>query len=251
MPFFLLWNVSAFMLMNIEVSLSPSLFDTRVTTGNHVTVAVDILRATSVVCAAFYAGVDHIVPLDSLEPLPYYREQGYLLAAERNGVKLMDATLGNSPTKYLSLDLHGQRVAYSTTNGTVSILCGARAGRCLIGSFANISVLSEALVAECDVVILCSGWKGDPSIEDTLFAGALIERLQRLCDNVCLVNDAAHMSLDLWHIAANDLLNYCQKATHVHRLQRLGFDDDVRWAFLNDTCPYLIAFNDGKLIKIN
>ena len=34
---------------------------------HHTTVAVDVLRATTAICAAFAAGSDEIVPLDTLE----------------------------------------------------------------------------------------------------------------------------------------------------------------------------------------
>ena len=87
-------------------------------------VAVDILRATTAICAAFQAGAEEIVPLDTLEALEGYRGKGYLLAAERGGKKIGDAHYGNSPTEYLRHDLHGQRLAYSTTNGTRCILRG-------------------------------------------------------------------------------------------------------------------------------
>ena len=136
--------------------------------------AVDVLRATTAICAAFQAGAECIVPLDSLEALEPYRAQGFLRAAERGGRKIGDAEYGNSPTEYMSTDLHGKRIAYSTTNGTVSILRGGDADRTLVGCFANIDALSERLLAQPqDLVILCSGWKNDFSIEDTLFAGAL------------------------------------------------------------------------------
>ena len=237
--------------MNIEVILSPRLYDGRQLKCQHVSVAVDILRATSAICAAFVAGVAEIVPLDSLEPLSLFRDRGYTLAAERNGEKVNGAACGNSPTEYLSMDLTGQRLAYSTTNGTVSILRAADSRLLLVGAFANLGALAETIAAageEQDVVVLCSGWKGDPSIEDTLFAGALIDRLLRLFPNLQLVNDAAMMALDLWRCASPDLYSYCLKATHVHRLQRLGCDADIRWALTTDTCRVVPRFMNGKLV---
>ncbi|MBP5190215.1 MAG: 2-phosphosulfolactate phosphatase [Bacteroidales bacterium] len=236
--------------MRIEVVLSPTLYDGRNIQLHHTTVAVDVLRATSAICAAFCAGADEIVPLDSLEPLPEYRERGYTLAAERNGEKISGALCGNSPTEYLSMDLRGQRLAYSTTNGTVSILRAASSERLYIGTFANISALSKMLALDKreDLVVLCSGWKGDPSIEDTLFAGALIEKMfQQGCD-IHLINDAAIMAESLWREAKNDLYNYCLKATHVKRLQRLNYENDIRWALTLDTCQIVPQYINGKLV---
>lgn len=235
--------------MNIEVVLSPVHYASRAISQRHATVAVDILRATSAICAAFAAGVDEIVPLDTLEPLRSYAATGYLVAAERGGKKLAGASCGNSPTEYMSMDLKGRRLAYSTTNGTVSILLASDADRTLVGSFANISCLAASLVSEENVVLLCSGWKGEPSMEDTIFCGALIERLRQLGCSPTLVNDSAMMASDLWSLAAASPLDYCSRATHVHRLESFGDAAvaDIRWAFQNDTCPLVPELVDGRL----
>ena len=113
--------------MKIEVSLTPALYPHRIIQENHITVAIDVLRATTAVCAAFQAGCREVVPLDSLEALAGYRQLGYSLAAERGGKKLQGSDYGNSPTEYMSKDMSGVRLAYSTTNGTVSIMRGADA----------------------------------------------------------------------------------------------------------------------------
>lgn len=210
--------------------------------------AVDILRATTAICAAFKAGAQSVLPLDSLEPLAELHSSGYLVAAEREGKKLPLASCGNSPTEYLSMDLSGQRLAYSTTNGTVSILAAAGSKPLLVGSFANITSLQHVItqrVKPDNLVILCSGWRGEPSIEDTLFGGALISRL--MTSSPVLVNDAAQMALDLWRVAGGNLYDYCQKATHVKRLQRLGVDDDIRFSFQEDTCSLVPCLDPSSL----
>ena len=238
--------------MNLEVILSPVHYASRSIRQHHTTVAVDILRATSAICAAFAAGADEIVPLDSLEPLSAYAGMGYIVAAERGGRKLEGATCGNSPTEYISMNLKGCRLAYSTTNGTVSILRAADADRALVGSFANISSLAKSLTSEENVVVLCSGWKGEPSMEDTIFAGALIEKLMQLRCDITLVNDAAMMSYDLWKLASPDPLAFCSRATHVHRLESFGeaARADIKWAFIPDSCPLVPILKDGKLMLL-
>ncbi len=52
--------------MNIEVSLSPALYPYRTITENHISVAIDLLRATTAVGAACQAGCSIVVPVDSL-----------------------------------------------------------------------------------------------------------------------------------------------------------------------------------------
>ncbi|MCQ2300176.1 MAG: 2-phosphosulfolactate phosphatase [Bacteroidales bacterium] len=237
--------------MQVEVILSPLLYDGRQLKENHVVVAVDVLRATTAICAAFKAGAEEVVPLNSLDPLPDFFRKGYSVAAERNAQKVVvegiPATCGNSPSEYLSQDLTGQRLAYSTTNGTVSILKGKDCDKLYVGSFANLSALAERLRDETRIVVLCSGWKGDPCIEDTLFAGALCGLLQRRL-GADLVNDAALYSVDLWNLAKDDLYAFCSKATHVHRLQKMNYDNDVRLAFRLDTCPVVPTLIDRNNI---
>lgn len=232
----------------IEISLTPTLYDYRGIREHHTTVAVDILRASTAVCAAFRAGVDEIVPLDSLEALDHYHSQGYLSAAERGGKKVKDAECGNSPTEYLTMDLHGKRMAYSTTNGTISILRGSDADRTFVGAFANISALTERLIDEPqDLVILCSGWKNDFSIEDTLFAGALC---QRLIDSglYSTTHDAVHMAIDLWRLCEGKPYDYSMRhASHVQRLIGFGAEKDIEFAFRPDTCPLVPILKEGRL----
>lgn len=233
---------------NVELVLSPILYPSRVIRQGHTTVVVDVLRATTSICTAFEAGAAEVVPLDSLDPLPAYRERGYMLAAERNAQKVMGAECGNSPTEYMSMDLRGCRLAYSTTNGTVGIIkASADSEQVLAGCFSNLSALVDYLEKdERDLVILCSGWMGSVSLEDTLFAGRLIERLSGYQP----VNDAAHMAVAAYHEAAADLYSYCQRGTHIQRLQRMNYDSDIRFAFQEDTCPVVPLLRNGSLINV-
>lgn len=231
--------------MKIEVSLSPALYSYRTITEGHVTVAIDLLRATTAVCAAFQAGCREVVPLDSLEALDYYRDKGYKVAAERGGKKLPGSEYGNSPTEYMGLDMSGVRMAYSTTNGTVSILRAADAEMTLVGSFANLGALCKRLLEEQrDTVLLCSGWQNDFCIEDTLVAGAIIESLD---DCAVPYGDAAQMAMSMWQMAKENPYDYCQRCTHVHRLEGFGAEADIRFAFVKDTCPVVPILKDGVL----
>ncbi|MBP5527410.1 MAG: 2-phosphosulfolactate phosphatase [Bacteroidales bacterium] len=231
--------------MKIEVSLTPALYPFRTLTAPHVTVAIDLLRATTAVCAAFQAGCREIVPLDRLEALEAYRPQGYKIAAERGGKKLAGSEYGNSPTEYLRHDMTGVRLAYSTTNGTVSILRSADAALSLTGCFANLTALCDRLRQEkMDVVLLCSGWKNDFCLEDTLVAGAIMEKLSGSAEPV---GDAAYMAKELWQQAKEDPYSFCRDASHVHRLERMEAHDDVVFAFKQDTCPVVPVLKDGVL----
>lgn len=240
--------------MKIEISLSPALYPFRTLSDGHITVAIDLLRATTAICAAFQAGCSEVIPLDNLESLPGYLKQGYHLAAERNGSKVdisvgdgetVAAHFGNSPTEYLRHNMTGIRLAYSTTNGTVCILRAADADLTVVGSFANLTALSHRLREERrDVVLLCSGWKNDFCIEDTLVAGAIIEKLDDVAEPY---GDAANMALALWNLAKYNPYEYCQRCTHVQRLYALGAAEDVQFAFRQDTCPVVPVLKNNVL----
>lgn len=234
--------------MDYELTLSPTLFHGRMLQDADALVAVDVLRASSAICAAFMAGVEEIVPLGTLEELPSYRALGYLLAAERNGEKVYGAQCGNSPTEYLTMDLTGQRLAYSTTNGTVAIRTAAKAeGNVYVGCFANLTALARVLAKRQKVVVLCSGWKGEPSTEDTLFGGALAAKIEESGVRVERVNDAATMASTLWSACKGDPTQYCRAATHVERLRRLGCEADIAWSLQIDSCPMVPAMEEGRL----
>lgn len=233
--------------MKIEVSLTPDLYSHRTLRRGHATVAIDVLRASTAVCAAFSAGCEAVLPLDQLADIDQYRQQGYSVAAERGGRKVGNAEYGNSPTEYLRHDMHGVRLAYSTTNGTVSMLRGADADVLMVGCLANLSRLCQGIRAlGKDVVLLCSGWEGDYCNEDVLVAGAILDRLS---DVATPVGDAAHMATYLWNLSARNLMGFCMlNCSHVERLVRLGAVADVQFALRVDTCPVLPVLKDGILV---
>ncbi len=237
--------------MRLEVILSPKLYEGRTLQRADATVAVDVLRASSAICAAFMAGAETIVPLGDLAEMERYGKIGYTMAAERNGEKVHGARCGNSPTEYLGMDLKGHRLAYSTTNGTVAIRTAAAtagSGEVFVGAFANVSALAHRLREAESVVVLCSGWKGEPSLEDTLMGGALAERLEAEGATVELVNDGAMMARALWKGCAGDPWSCCAGATHVARLERLGCAADIAWAMRLDSCSVVPQLEEGYLV---
>ena len=147
------------------------------------------------------------------------------------------------------MNLRGAKLAFSTTNGTVSILAAADAERTLVGCFSNLAALQRLLVSKPqDLVILCSGWQSNFCVEDTLFAGELCEQLIK---SGCYKtdNDAAFMAMDLWHQGRRDPYRYClERASHIQRLIGFGARRDIEYAFRHDTCPWVPTLKDGVLV---
>ena len=128
---------------SVEVSFSPLLYSNKLTSNNFITVVVDILRATTSICAAFDHGVQRIIPVSGLDEAKKMKAQGYMVACERNGQVMEFADLGNSASDFLSQDLTGRTIVFSTTNGTKTINLSRDADQVLIGAFVNIDALIQ------------------------------------------------------------------------------------------------------------
>jgi 2-phosphosulfolactate phosphatase len=232
----------------VEICFSPKLFEDIVTGGDFVVVLVDVLRATTTICTAVANGVEAIIPVATHEEARRLKDEGYLIASEKDGVQLDWADFGNSALSFTREAVGGRTLVYCTTNGTRALHIAAGASGVAIGAFINISALTEWLVRrQKDVVILCSGWKNRFCLEDTLFAGALTRRLLDT-DSFRTECDSAEASMDLWSLAEGDVLAYIEKAAQRHRLKRLGLDDVLPYSFACDQVDVVPVF-DGKVIK--
>lgn len=236
--------------MTIEVCFTPKLFADIITKDNFIVVLADILRATTSICAAFENGVKEIIPVASLEIAKEYKDKGFLVASEQDGKKLEWADFGNSAFNFSSEAVSGRTLVYCTTNGTRAIEIAKHAEKIAMGAFVNISALCGWLVKENrNVVILCSGWKNKFCLEDSLFAGALAEKLlsepgyTTCCDSV-------QASMDLWHSARGDVHAYLEKAAHRHRLKKLGLDDVIPYSFTPDTTIVVPVYKHGVITDL-
>lgn len=221
----------------IEVALVPQLYSLVRPSEPFMVVLVDVLRATTSVCAALYHGVKSIIPVATLDEAKVLKEKGFMVAAEREGIKPDFADIGNSAFHFMTSQVAGKEIVYSTTNGTQAFELVKNEADIFMGAFVNLSALAHWLKQqERHVVILCSGWKGHFNLEDTVFAGALAEKLID-SGRYELRRDAGYAALDLWGLAQNNLLGYLSKAEHRERLRRLGLDDVLEFTFTLDACP--------------
>ncbi len=234
----------------VEVCLSPKLYSEKLTEGRFITVITDIFRATTSVVAALDYGVKTIIPVADLDKARELKQQGYIVAAEREGIKLDFADIGNSATEFFHPELKGKTIAYSTTNGVKAINMSSDAEKVILGAFMNLSAVAGYLKKqELPVVIFCSGWKNKVNLEDTLFAGALASLLMNE-QGYTTHCDSAHLSMDLWSVAKHNLIQYIEKASHRHRLSHLIDENLLNYTFTPDSSSVVPVFKDGKLVKI-
>jgi 2-phosphosulfolactate phosphatase len=225
----------------VEVCLSPALYET-FKNDEAIVVVVDILRATSAICTAFMNGVKRIIPVATLEEAKAYKEKGFMVAAERDGIVRDFADFGNSPYNFKAEMIKDKDIVYSTTNGTNTIMMASHSYEVLIGAYLNHKALVDHSVREDrDVIILCAGWKNKFNLEDTLFAGSLAEKIlnNKGFSTIC---DSTYAAIDLWSVAKNDLMGYMEKVAQRHRLKKNGLDDVLEYCHtfdLTDKIPYL------------
>jgi 2-phosphosulfolactate phosphatase len=233
----------------IEVCFSPALYPYF---ENHdaIVIVTDVLRASSAICTAFMNGVVRIIPVRTLEEAKAWKAKGFKVAAERDGIVKDFADFGNSPFNFTPERVKDQFIIYSTTNGTQAVQLASSGHQVLIGAFLNITALCDYAVASSrDVLVLCAGWKNKFNLEDTLFAGALTDKLLNTgkFETVC---DSAFASRDLWNIAHQDPLAYVEKAAQRHRLKKKGLDDVIDYCLTIDLTRIIPVLENDYLIKL-
>lgn len=231
----------------LETCFSPALF---IPEENHesIIVVIDILRASSAICTAFANGASEIIPVAEVSEAKNYKSKGYLVAAERDGFVLDFADFGNSPFNFTKEKVAGKSIVYSTTNGTGIINLASSAKAVLIGSFLNISALSEWIIThDSNVLLFCAGWKNRFNIEDSVCAGAIAARLMKsdLYSTIC---DSTLAAMDLWTIAENDLSGYIDKAAQRTRLRDKGLDDCIDFCLTSDYTSKIPILRNGVLV---
>ncbi len=235
----------------IAVYFTPAEYLARKHDGKTIVVVVDILRATTSICTALENGVAAIIPVSGLAEAKDLKKKGYIVASERNSDTLDFADMGNSPLHFLDENIRGKEIVLSTTNGTRAIEAAQDAFQVLIGSFLNISALSEYLSEQKEAVtILCSGWKGVYNLEDTLFAGALTRRLLQ-SGHFMLGNDAALSAYVLWIEISPAFSQFIKGTDAAKRLIKKGLKEEVHYCTKLDTAHCVPLLKAGKIVNIS
>ena len=219
---------------------------------NSLVIITDIFRASTAICAAFHNGVAAIIPVETISESEAYKRKGYICAGERDGITLECADFGNSPFNFLEPALKGKTIVMNTTNGTKAIKKAVAGNNSVvIGAFINLdTVVRYALKQQKNVIIFCAGWKNRFSMEDSLFAGAMVTKLiegsEGSFHTIC---DSAIASAELWHNAKNDLQGFIEKAAHRHRLHKLGLDDVIPYCLELNIATCLPIYKKDRLVS--
>lgn len=233
--------------LKLEVCLSPALLPLH-KLEDSIVVVIDIFRATSSICYGIENGADAIIPVSHVEECAAYHGTGHLLAAERDGEVVEGFDFGNSPFAYTPEKVAGKTIVLTTTNGTHAIQLSRNAKRIVIGSFFNLSSLSQWLIDEDEnIILVCAGWKNNFNLEDTVFAGAVVNRLK---GDKYTLDDAAIAAEDLFLLAKDDLAAFLSKSSHSERLKKLGIEKDIAFCLRIDETSAIPVLDGERLVKL-
>ncbi len=218
-------------------------------------VIIDVLRAASSMVTAISNGARKIIPVGDMEAAVKIAQtmeaNDYLLCGEQNGQKIEGFHLGNSPLEYTPEVVSDKTLIINTTNGTKAIKKAALANRMYVGCFLNQQSILKALEDhDDDVVLVCSGWQGKLSLEDTLFAGSIIDSLceGKLPDNV---KDGVQVAHSLYKSHKKNIQKAIQNSDHAIRLKELVPDGDIPFVCETDKFDVLPGMKDGILTNLN
>ncbi|MFY0601160.1 MAG: 2-phosphosulfolactate phosphatase [Cyclobacteriaceae bacterium] len=232
----------------IEVCLTPELIHQFELEGK-IVVVVDIFRATSCMVAGMATGVKAIHPVAEVNECVSLGADGKIMAGERGGIKVEGFDIGNSPFDYMSDQCCGKEVAVTTTNGTLAIVKSIGAEEILIGAFLNLSAIQKHIAqSKKDVIVHCAGWKGTVNLEDTLFAGALINALEKTHS---IEGDPGIIAKSLYDHHKNDLTKATQASSHAQRLSNFGVEKDLEFCMKQDEFDVVPIFENGSISNFN
>ena len=233
----------------LHTCISPALLNQYQLT-NAIVVIIDVFRATSTIASVLKNGAKCIIPVDEVaKAIDISKKISAIAAGERDGQIAEGLQHGNSPLEYTREFISGKTLVLTTTNGTklLQMALDNNADTIITGSFPNLSSVCNYLVAENKNVVLgCAGWKDRFNIEDTLFAGAVINRIK---ENFTIHCDSSLMAEMLYEQNKNDLMGFAPKLTHYHRLvDRFGLIEDIRFCLTPDSADVLVVYEEGKLV---
>jgi 2-phosphosulfolactate phosphatase len=233
----------------VEVVFSPVLFPVYFDNQDCTVVVIDVFRATSAICAAFESGIDSLIPVATLEEAIEYKKKGFKVGAERNAEIVDGFDFGNSPLTFKSGKFKNESLVLTTTNGTKAIEMAKGANKVVIGAFTNLSALCDYVEKEDkDVLLLCAGWKDRFNLEDTLFAGAVVERISK---NIRFNNlsDSSIAAMNIYVGAKNDMFDFLDQSSHRKRLSRLNMEEDIIYCLTIDKTDIVPVLEGDVLVS--
>jgi len=233
----------------VEVCFTPNLYPLH-KEGADIVVVIDVLRATSAICAAFDNGIKKVIPVSTVEAaIEYKRKKDYIVAAERKGQIVDGFKFGNSPYSYMNESIKGKTLVLTTTNGTKAFHTAKDAKHLIIGSLINLDAVCDYLLKEYkNVMILASGWQNKFCLEDTICAGAIVEKL--LSTGKFISEDDSSIAAKYLFLSARDnIFGYLKASSHRRRLRALNLNKDIKYCLTPNQTDVVPVRENDYLVK--
>jgi 2-phosphosulfolactate phosphatase len=222
-------------------------------------IAIDVLRATTTMAAAFQAGAEAIEVFSDMDTLFQASEQWppekRIRAGERGGQRVAGCDLGNSPLDHTPDQTAGRRLFMSTTNGTRCLQRIQNAPLVLTAALTTRQAVVDRLLEKQPetVWLVGSGWEGTYSLEDTVCAGAIILGIMTktgLTFQELAGNDSTVAAVSLFEQWQHQLLRLMELASHGQRLLRLDNHADLEYCGQLDILEIVpVQEKPGVLVK--
>ena len=239
--------------MNVEVFLTSANVSEEDVKDKSV-IVIDVLRASSTIATALSNGARAVVPAQDMAEAGKIASnmdhRSFLMGGEKGGEKIEGYHLGNSPLEYVGDTVQDRTIIFNTTNGTRAIGRARSADHLLVGCFLNAArVVQFVEQSDKDVVIICAGWRNRVSLEDTLCAGLMLDRLWR-GQEPDRVSDTAHVAYSQYRHDHDRLDRALRRAHHARWLTERGHGADVDYCFQLDVLPVLPVYDDSRLVLL-
>jgi 2-phosphosulfolactate phosphatase len=122
------------------------------------------------------------------------------------------------------------------------------AAQILIGAFPNLQATATYIQSQnLDVLIHCAGWKGRFNLEDSLYAGALVQALSGSHANQ---EDGALAMGSLFAQEGKNLATYLAQASHAKRLQNHGIEADIDFCLMLNRYEQVVGLAGNGALKL-
>ena len=215
-------------------------------------VVIDVLRASSTMAIALQNNCREIIPTDEVdrafEIAEAFPSQNVLLCGERRGFKVEGFDLGNSPQDYTPAKVANRILVFTTSNGTRAIKHAELANQVVICALVNLLAVAKYLAnSTSDILILCAGREGDPSLEDAICAGLLANRIFEHDQEKVRLTQNAQDVIEMSQGYRGDLLQMLQQSEHGRYLIKIGQKADLEVCARLNSINIVPVYRDGVI----
>ncbi len=214
-----------------------------------VVVLIDVLRTCTVAPILFDQGAVSLSLTTSMRRARAASGSGKTLVGERQGVPPEGFNHGNSPANLARVGLQGREVVMVSENAPrwLEQLGGAR--HVLLGSLYNAGAVARlaAELASGRIDLVCSGFSGEPDLDDTL-AAAVIAGLVKNYHQDLRVQGATRMATTILR-AFPEPVDVLWRSTAGQYLRSIGLEQDIGLAArvsASEVVPRLVAVEAGE-----